>query len=172
MRTGRARTMRETKRARVARGLLAQIAAECYGFGVSGRTATPSPEENLRRAMAARTAGMRARYAQRGLASRTPLDRTTQAMLLRQLYLSRFEARRFHEARDVAEQAVELDVMSDVMLQDAARAAAIAEGDLAGAITHLRGATRRSPASRRIPCVDARGARSFWRIGTPKRSEP
>ncbi len=91
---------------------------------------------------------MRARWALRGLASRAPLDKTTQAMLLRQLYLSRFEARRFHEAHDVALQAATLEVMTDVMLQDAARAA-MAGGDLDSAIAHLRAATRRSPASRR-----------------------
>jgi tetratricopeptide (TPR) repeat protein len=98
--------------------------------------------------MAARTAGMRARWAQRGLASRAPLDKTTQAMLLRQLYLSRFEGRRFHEAHDLALQAAKLEVMTDVMLQDAARAA-LAAGDLDSAVAHLRAAARRSPASRR-----------------------
>jgi tetratricopeptide (TPR) repeat protein len=98
--------------------------------------------------MAARTAGMRARWAQRGLASRAPLDPTTQAMLLRQLYLSRFEARRFAEAREVALQAAQLAVMEDVMLQDAARAC-LAGGEMDAAITHLRAAARRSPASRR-----------------------
>ncbi len=98
--------------------------------------------------MAARTGGMRARWAQRGLASRAPLDKTTQAMLLRQLYLSRFEARRFHEAHAVAVQAVELGVMADVMLQDAARAA-LAQGELDTGIEHLRAATRRGPAARR-----------------------
>ena len=69
-------------------------------------------------------------------------------MLLRQLYLSRFEARRFAEAHDVALQAAELAVMEDVMLQDAARAA-VASGDLDAALAHLRAAARRSPASRR-----------------------
>ncbi len=115
---------------------------------MSGRVATATPEDFLRRAMAARTAGMRARWAQRGLASRAPLDKTTQAMLLRQLYLSRFEARRFTEAHEVALEAAALDVMPDVMLQDAARAA-IADGDLETALGHLRGAARRGPASRR-----------------------
>jgi len=98
--------------------------------------------------MSARTAGLRARWAQRGLATRAPLDKTTQAMLLRQLYLSRFEARRFHEAHDLALQAAALEVMSDVMLQDAARAA-LAGDDLDSAVAHLRAAARRSPASRR-----------------------
>ena len=91
---------------------------------------------------------MRARWAKRGLASRAPLDKTTQAMLLRQLYLSRFEARRFHEALEAALQAAELDVMSDVMLQDAARAA-LGSGDIETSLRHLRAAARKSPASRR-----------------------
>ena len=91
---------------------------------------------------------MRARWAKRGLASRAPLDKTTQAMLLRQLYLSRFEARRFHEALEAALQAAELDVMSDVMLQDAARAA-LGSGDVETSLRHLRAAARKSPASRR-----------------------
>jgi len=91
---------------------------------------------------------MRARWAKWGLASRAPLDKTTQAMLLRQLYLSRFEARRFHEALEAALQAAELDVMSDVMLQDAARAA-LGSGDVETSLRHLRAAARKSPASRR-----------------------
>jgi tetratricopeptide (TPR) repeat protein len=135
-------------RGRIEKGFLAQIQVECYGFGVSARPTVATPEDYLRRAMAARTAGMRARWAQRGLASRTPLDKTTQAMLLRQLYLSRFEARRFHEAHHLALQAATLDVMTDVMFQDAARAA-LAEGDVDAAVAHLRAAARRSPASRR-----------------------
>jgi tetratricopeptide (TPR) repeat protein len=98
--------------------------------------------------MAAKTAGVRARWAQRGLASRAPLDKTTQAMLLRQLYLSRFEGRRFHEAHELALQAATLEVMADVMLQDAARAA-LAGGDLDSAVAHLRAAARQGPASRR-----------------------
>jgi tetratricopeptide (TPR) repeat protein len=98
--------------------------------------------------MSARTPTTRARYARRGLASRAPLDRTTQAMLLRQLYLSHFETKRFDRAREVALQAIELDVLSDVLHQDAARAA-LASGDLDAALGHLRTAARRSPASRR-----------------------
>jgi tetratricopeptide (TPR) repeat protein len=100
---------------------------------------------------------MRARWAQRGLASRAPLDKTTQAMLLRQLYLSRFEARRFHEAHDVALQAASLEILADVMLQDAARAA-LAGGDLDAALAHLRTASRRAPASRR--------PFHFWTLGS------
>jgi tetratricopeptide (TPR) repeat protein len=87
-------------------------------------------------------------FARRGLASKAPLDRTTHAMLLRQLYLSLFEGRRFSQAHGVALQALELDVLADVLNQDAARAA-LANGDLEGALGHLRAAARRGPASRR-----------------------
>lgn len=69
-------------------------------------------------------------------------------MLLRQLYLSLFEARKFQEAHDIAMQAIQLDVLSDVLHQDAARAA-LSDGDLETAIVHLRAAARRAPASRR-----------------------
>jgi tetratricopeptide (TPR) repeat protein len=87
-------------------------------------------------------------HARRGLSHRGPLDRTTHAMLLRQLYLSLYEARRFGEAHSVALQALELDVLPDVLNQDAARAA-LADGDLEAALGHLRAAARRGPASRR-----------------------
>ncbi len=98
--------------------------------------------------MAARSARSRAMYAKRGLAAGGPLDRTTHAMLLRQLYLSLFEGRRFQQAHTVALQALELDVLADVLNQDAARAA-LASGDLEAALSHLRAAARRGPASRR-----------------------
>ncbi|HWL84197.1 MAG TPA: tetratricopeptide repeat protein [Polyangiaceae bacterium] len=107
-----------------------------------------TPEDFLRRAMTARSPAGRARYARRGLATTAPLDRTTHAMLLRQLYLSHFETRRFRKAHEIALQAIELDVLTDVLHQDAARAV-LATGDLERAILHLRAATRRGPASRR-----------------------
>lgn len=69
-------------------------------------------------------------------------------MLLRQLYLSLYEARRFKQAHTVALQALELDVLADVLHQDAARAA-LASGQLEPALVHLRAAARRGPASRR-----------------------
>jgi tetratricopeptide (TPR) repeat protein len=69
-------------------------------------------------------------------------------MLLRQLYLSLFEARRFGEAHEIAVQASELAVLTDVLLQDAARAA-LADHDLEAALLHLRSAARKGPASRR-----------------------
>jgi tetratricopeptide (TPR) repeat protein len=106
------------------------------------------PEDLLRKAMGARSSSTRARYAQKGLATRAPLDRTTHAMLLRQLYLSYYEAREFVQAHRIALQAIELSVLSDVLLQDAARAANAA-GQLEVALGHLRTAARRSPPSRR-----------------------
>ena len=87
-------------------------------------------------------------HAKRGLASRGRIDRTTHAMLLRQLYLSLYEARRFRQAHTIALQALELDVLPDVLNQDAARAA-LASGDVEAALSHLRAAARRGPASRR-----------------------
>lgn len=102
----------------------------------------------MRKAMNARTARSRAIYARRGLACSATIDRTTHAMLLRQLYLSLFEGRRFQQAHTVALQALELDVLADVLNQDAARAA-LANGDLESALAHLRAAARRAPASRR-----------------------
>jgi hypothetical protein len=87
-------------------------------------------------------------FARKGLASHAPIDRTTHAMLLRQLYLSLYEGRRFEQAHTVALQALELDVLADVLNQDAARAA-LASGDLERALAHLRAAARRGPASRR-----------------------
>lgn len=107
-----------------------------------------APEDYLRKAMAARTARSRALFAKRGLATPGSIDRTTHAMLLRQLYLSLFEERRFRQAHDIAKQALELDVLSDVLNQDAARAA-LADGDLEAALGHLRAAARKGPASRR-----------------------
>jgi tetratricopeptide (TPR) repeat protein len=143
--TTRAHAMRGTKAA----SLLAEIWPTAKLFNVTAlRRVLTAPEDYLRKAMAARTPTMRARYARQGLATRSRLDRTTQAMLLRQLYLAQFEARKFEAAHKIALQAIELDVLSDVLHQDAARAA-IASGDLDAALGHLRTAARRSPASRR-----------------------
>lgn len=110
--------------------------------------AAANAEDYLRKAMAAKSARARAMYARRGLSVAGRLDRTTHAMLLRQLYLSLFEGRRFHQAHTVALQALELDVLPDVLNQDAARAA-LASGDLDAALGHLRAAARKGPASRR-----------------------
>lgn len=115
------------------------------------------PEQLLQNALGARTPAERARHARKGLASLRRLDRTTHAMLLRQLYLAYFEGRHFERARAVAEQALLLGVLPDVLHQDAARAA-LAHGDLEDALAHLRVASRRSPASRR--------AFHLWTLGS------
>lgn len=107
--------------------------------------------------MAARTPRGRSLWARRGLAARSSLDRTTQAMLLRQLYLSHFEQRRFDDARDVSQQSLELGVLEDVVHHDAARACA-ALGDIDAAAGHLRLAARTGPASRR--------AFHWWTLGS------
>jgi tetratricopeptide (TPR) repeat protein len=106
------------------------------------------PEAWLEKAIAARSPRTRAMYAKKGLAWSGPIERTTHAMLLRQLYLSLFEGRRFREAHEIASQALALGVLPDVLNQDAARAA-LADGDLETALGHLRAAARRGPASRR-----------------------
>jgi tetratricopeptide (TPR) repeat protein len=78
-------------------------------------------------------------------------------MLLRQLFLALFEGRRFREAHAVALQAAEVGVLSDVLLQDAARAA-LASRQLEDALAHLREAAHRGPASRR--------AFHYWTLGS------
>ncbi|MFO0678296.1 MAG: tetratricopeptide repeat protein [Polyangiaceae bacterium] len=116
------------------------------------RKATPrvlsSPEDALKRAMAAPSSRARARYARQGLATKASLDRTTQAMLLRQLYLAHYEDRAFAKARTVILQALELGVLVDVLHQDAARAS-VGLGDVDDAVLHLRTAARVGPPSRR-----------------------
>jgi tetratricopeptide (TPR) repeat protein len=116
-----------------------------------------SPEELLQRAMAAPTARARAIWARRGLASVRRIDRTTQSMLLRQLYLAYYERRRFAKALEVSEQNLHLDVLPDVVHQDAARAAH-ALGDVEAAVGHLRLAARVGPAKRR--------AFHWWTLGS------
>jgi tetratricopeptide (TPR) repeat protein len=111
-------------------------------------TATELPEDLLKKAMGSRSPAARARWAQRGLASRAPIDRTTHALLLRQLYMAYYETRRFEDAREVASQALELDVVRDLFHEDMARVA-IALGDVEDAVSHLRLAARRGPPSRR-----------------------
>ncbi len=101
----------------------------------------------LEKATKARSAGLRAKYATRGL-SCSPGDPTTHAMLLRQLYLAHMEARRFVDALSAAEQMVGTGVMPDVARQDAARAC-LGLGAPEQAVEHLRIASRVSPASRR-----------------------
>jgi tetratricopeptide (TPR) repeat protein len=107
--------------------------------------------------MAARSARTRAKYAKLGLAATSRIDRTTQAMLLRQLYLAHYEGRRFARALEVAVQLIRLQVLTDVAHQDAARACQ-ALGEVTQAVGHLRLAARSSPASRR--------AFHLWTLGS------
>lgn len=120
-------------------------------------SASEPVEELLARALRATTPRARALWAKRGLATRAPLDRTTHAMLLRQLYLAYFEERRFAKAVEVAEQALSLGVLPDVVHQDAARAYQ-ALGDVESAAGHLRLAARVSPPRRR--------AFHWWTLGS------
>ncbi len=117
----------------------------------------PAAEEALQRAIAARTPRARGIWARRGLSLDKKLDRTIQAMLLRQLYLSYYEDRRFEKAAGVAEQIVELEVLPDVAHQDAARARQ-ALGDVEAAAGHLRLAARTGPPKRR--------AFHWWTLGS------
>src|SRR6266545_1094800 len=117
----------------------------------------PTPELMLQKATLARTAGTRAKYAQRGLSHTGELDRTTRVMLLRQLYLSHMEARRFADALVTAEQMIDSAVMPDVARQDAARAC-LGLGEREQAIDHLRLASRVSPPARR--------AFHLWTLGS------
>ena len=107
--------------------------------------------------MAARTPGARARWARQGLAGRARLDPTTEAMLLRQLSVAHFEQRQFDRAHALADEALKLDVLSDVLHQDAARAA-LADGNAAEGLSHLRRASRRAPMPRR--------AFHLWTLGS------
>src|SRR3978361_1637362 len=96
-----------------------------------------TPELLLRRATLARTSGTRAKYAERGLAFSAGVDRPPRALLLRQLYLSHMEGRRFAEALSAAEQMIQANIMPDVARQDAARACLGLE-DREKAVDHLR----------------------------------
>ena len=118
--------------------------------------AEESALDYLKKATQARSTSARAKYATRGL-SREGNDRTTQTMLLRQLYLAHMEARRFEEALAVSEQMVALGVMPDVARQDAARAC-LGLSQHEAALEHLRIASRVGPASRR--------AFHLWTLGT------
>lgn len=119
--------------------------------------AVVTPELLLRKATLARTSVTRAKYAQRGLSHGAPLDHTTRALLLRQLYLSHMEGRRFAEALAVAEQMLSTSVMLDVARQDAARAC-LGLGEREKALEHLRIGSRVSPPARR--------AFHLWTLGT------
>jgi tetratricopeptide (TPR) repeat protein len=116
-----------------------------------------SAEALLERAMHAKTPRSRAIWARRGLALKGPIDRTTQSMLLRQLYLTHFEGRRFARAMEVAEQMIELAVLPDVAHQEMARAC-YAAGSVDQAVGHLRLAARIGP--------PARKAFHWWTLGS------
>jgi tetratricopeptide (TPR) repeat protein len=122
------------------------------------RAASPDPRavDLLEKATLARTAGLRAKYATRGL-EEPGADTTTHAMLLRQLYLAHIEAKRFRDALSVAQQMIETGIMSDVAQQDASRAC-LGLGDSARAVEYLRIASRVGPASRR--------AFHLWTLGS------
>lgn len=111
------------------------------------RARGPTPEACLDKARLARTSVQRAKYAQRGL-EQGRADATTRSMLLRQLYLAELERRHFDEAIALADQMVALGVMTDVALQDGARAC-VAMGRTDDAVLRLRRASRIGPASRR-----------------------
>ena len=115
------------------------------------------PEDYLEHAMRAKSARARGNWARRGLASSEQLDPTTQAMLLRQLYLSHYASSDFLRAYEMARQALTLGELPDVLHQDAARAKQ-ALGDTDGAIGHLRLAARLAPPSRR--------AFHWWTVGS------
>lgn len=139
---------------------LVQVLLNCLGMTQKRAAAAApavTPELLLRKATLARTAITRAKYAQRGLAHGAPLDHTTRVLLLRQLYLSHMEGRRFADALSIAEQMLQTTVMPDVARQDAARAC-LGLGDREKAIEHLRIGSRVSPPARR--------AFHLWTLGT------
>lgn len=111
----------------------------------------------LQRAISAPTPRSRVFWAKRGLSLAGTLDSATQMLLLRQLYMAYYETKRFRDATMVAEQAIAMDVLSDVAHQDAARAKQ-ALSDIEGAAGHLRLAARKSPPSRR--------AFHWWTLGS------
>ena len=138
------------------------VCAGLANLNVMKRAREPAPttgtaEGFLQKAMAARSAASRARLARQGLATRAPLDRVTQSMLLRQLYLALFELRMFEKAQEIAEQMLALRVLPDVCHHDMARVMAVLD-NVDGAAGHLRLAARLAPASRR--------AFHLWTLGS------
>jgi tetratricopeptide (TPR) repeat protein len=126
--------------------------------GARETTATGQTAEHfLQRAVAARSSATRARYARQGLASRAPMDRVTQSMLLRQLYLAHFEQQQFERAAELAQQMLALRVMTDVCHHDIARVLVLLH-DVDAAVGHLRLAARTAPARRR--------AFHLWTLGS------
>lgn len=115
------------------------------------------PEDLLERAIQAPTARAKETAARRGLAFEEEIDRTTEAMLRRQLYLSLYARKRFEEAYQEIVKAVDLNILRDVVHQDAARAKQ-ALGAIDEAVGHLRLAARSAPPSRR--------AFHWWTLGS------
>jgi tetratricopeptide (TPR) repeat protein len=109
--------------------------------------APQSAEALLHQAQTAQTPMLRAKYATSGL-SQPRLSGDTQALLLRQLYLSHLERGRYEDAKAVAEQMVAVALLGDVALHDAARAC-LSLGQVSEAARHLRAASRSGPPSRR-----------------------
>jgi len=137
-----------------------QVLLNCQGMTLkrpAAAVAPVTPELLLRKATLARTSVTRAKYAQRGLAHGSPLDHTTRVLLLRQLYLSHMEGRRFADALVIAQQMLGASVMPDVARQDAARAC-LGLGEREKAIEHLRIGSRVSPPARR--------AFHLWTLGS------
>ncbi len=122
---------------------------------IMGQGASQTPEAFLEKALRASDAVLRAKYATRGL-SHPGLERDTQVLLLRQLYLAHLQREQFTEARAVAEQMTSLGALEEPAFHDAARAC-IGQGDLDAAARHFRMAARRAPAHRR--------ALHFWSLG-------
>ena len=122
-----------------------------------GGSAAKSPEHHLQKAIAARSASVRAKYAQLGF-RRAPASTGRRRPCCCASSTSPISRRGVSsEALDIAVQLIQLQVLADVAHQDAARACQ-ALGDVERAMGHLRLAARSCPASRaRIPLVDARG---------------
>lgn len=107
------------------------------------------PEDFLRLALEADSPEKRAGFAERGLALGRSSAPDTEFLLLRQIYLARFESHRFRDALDVAARMAAIgSSMKDVAHADAARAWA-ALGDPVRAIQEQRLAARSAPPDRR-----------------------
>jgi tetratricopeptide (TPR) repeat protein len=89
----------------------------------------------------------RLRLATEGL-ERGPLAPNTEVLLWRQVYTARLEQRRFRQALEATERMVDVGVLRDVSMHDAARAHS-ALGDFDRAIAMQRGAARASHPERR-----------------------
>lgn len=108
-----------------------------------------TPADYLRLALGAQNAVGRARYARLGLAlDDIEEDPETQVLLLRQLYLSHMDSRRFAAAAEVATQMAAIGPLRDIAHHDRSRAEA-ARGETDTAILAQRSACRAAPPDRR-----------------------